>query len=391
MNENAHSPLHPTPGSSLDPHHILGRDERIREVLEQGRRGASFLLSDPRRMGKTCFLTLLCSDPGENTAAVMIDVQGTSSVEEFVVKLTKGLLGQATFTTRVKKSLEGFLQSLGEVNIGVGLDIKWQAAGAHAALQNMLESVQEAMTHDGRTLFIVIDELPDAIESIAANESPQAAHDLLAKLRAARRVESPLSWILCGSIGFHHILHLANAGNDLINDLQVIPLGPLTDHWAKILFKRLAASKAPGATDEASELAVTITGGIPFLLHQIVLAIPESKQAIDTEEVQTAFDDFLHDRDQSRAATHFLTRMDKYYPPELKTLADKILDHIAVQGREVSLQEIEDKFEGSLNRDSLMKLLDLFLLDHYLVESKQSFQWRYPVLRNIWIQRRRLK
>ena len=54
---------------------------------------------------------------------------------------------------------------------------------------------------------------------IASKEGPDAANHLLQTLRSLRRQGSRLRWIVCGSVGFHHVLRQCNATEGVVNDV----------------------------------------------------------------------------------------------------------------------------------------------------------------------------
>jgi len=84
-----------------------------------------------------------------------------------------------------------------------------------------------------------MDEVPVAIGNIARNEGANEANLLLQTLRALRRRGSRLRWIVCGSVGFHHVLRHCGATQGVLNDLVNLPLGPLEPRDATELAQRL--------------------------------------------------------------------------------------------------------------------------------------------------------
>ena len=125
---------------------------------------------------------------------------------------------------------------------------------------------------------------------------------------------------------------------------------------------------------------MTWSGAIPFLIDSLAHRLHESSTGpISTDEVETAFMDFMDDRDDSRAVTHLVTRLDSLYE-ERATAAEALLDDVAARG---SIQEAEAARDDGVLAD----LCD----DHYLIARKGAVSWRDDVLRRIWVHRRTLK
>lgn len=99
--------------------------------------------------------------------------------------------------------------------------------------------------------------------------------------------------------------------------------------------------------------------------------------------VTVAWDAFVHDRVQSKAATHLLTRIGTYYGARA-LLAARVLDIVAESPEPISAVAIKDQVGGD------HRLLDDLVDDHYLSDTSTGLTWRYTVLRQIWITRRRL-
>jgi hypothetical protein len=121
------------------------------------------------------------------------------------------------------------------------------------------------------------------------------------------------------------------------------------------------------------------SGNIPFLLHALAHRLHDAGVGpLSVEDVATAFVAFMDDRDDSRAVTHLVTRLDPLYG-DRATAAEDLLDRIAIAN---TINISDAGVPGALVND----LID----DHYLIERNRVIRWRHDVLRRIWIHRRRL-
>ena len=327
-------------------------------------------------MGKTVWLDVFCAQPGEGLLAVKIDYEGVVSSDEFLVRTAEGL---ARHRGLPAKALEGFRAVFANLDVGVSVGpVKVKPAVAtRSRTQLLTETIRSVDEHlpDDATLVIAMDEVPIAIGNVAAREGADAAGQLLQALRELRRRDSKLRWIVCGSVGFHHVLRRCNATEGAVNDLVHLPLGPLADDEASELARRLLLGIARPGGDDVIAALLEETGGIPFLLHALAHRLQDAGTGpLDVAQVRGAFTELLDDRDDSRAVTHFLTRLDPLYGDRV-VAARALLDRAAVEG---PLTDADDE------------VLDDLIDDHYLVERGGEVAWRYPVLRRIWAHRRRL-
>lgn len=330
-------------------------------------------------MGKTVLMDLFCADPGDGLLAVKIDFEGVRTSEEFLVRTVAGLSRHRSLSGQASTKLKALFDGL-EVSVPTVLKVK---AGVSTLaptdlLEQTIRSVDDHLAADV-LLVIAMDEVPIAISNISETEGQDAAHQLLQTLRGMRRQGSRIRWIVCGSVGFHHVLRQCNATEGAINDLVNLPLGPLEQGEAEELVQRLLLGIRREAADGAVTALVEHSGGIPFLIHALAHRLDGAGTGpVSTQDVATAFMEFMDDRDESRAVTHLLSRLDTLYG-DRTSAAEKLLDTLAVEGP-------TDPRDLGVPADLLNDLID----DHYLVEQAREVRWRHDVLKRIWVHRRRL-
>ncbi|MFB9314318.1 hypothetical protein [Nocardioides plantarum] len=378
------TPISPQPGSTIDPASAVRRRDVLRRAREEFTAGNNLSLTDPRRMGKTVLLDLLVDDPGAGLLAIKIDYEGVRSSTEFVLRTLEGLRAHRGLASRTRDRWRTFFDNV-DLDLGLGpvkLGVAATGRSATALLSDVILAVEEHLPPEA-LLVVAMDEVPIAIANIKDNEGPAAAHQLLQCLRELRRRRSRLRWILCGSIGFHHVLRACGATEGVINDLVNLPLGPMTQPEAVELAHRLLLGIGHTPTDPAVSEMVRVTERIPFLLHALAHRLRESGLATDATRVVSVFDEFVGDREDSRALTHLVTRLDPLYEGRVRE-AELLLDRVATAG---SVPTADVLTQGS---DQIRLILDDLVDDHYLVEGADAIRWRYDVLRRVWHRRRRL-
>ncbi|MFJ4999766.1 hypothetical protein ACIP5T_16565 [Microbacterium sp. NPDC088619] len=380
-------PITPQPGNAQSAKTFVGRKGMTTRAETRLLNGENLLLTDPRRMGKTQWLRHL-----ERTTVaftpVFINYESARTSDELFEKTADALVHAARLPKRFLDGLLQFLKPIeGASAMGVSLDLRVGGTAAQR-LQNLITTLNDETASDsGRPVLLLIDELPLAIRNITENQSPEEARIVLQTLRALRSSAPNVRWILCGSIGLHHVVTQCGATKGDFNDLQSIPLGPLEKTEADELSERLllgagCVSPSPAAIAELRERC----GRIPFLMHKIAQMIGERSTSEATPDlIVDVFQGFLDDRDESGAVTHFVERFDVNYGED-RDEAMGILDRVAMD-ESVVVTQILNHESG---RNARARLIDLLVDDHYLIESSGVLTWRYPVLKRIWLQRRKL-
>jgi hypothetical protein len=375
-------PIAPQPGSALNVTEFVGRHRTTSVARSRLLDGVNLALTDPRRMGKTYWLKYFCATT-QDFSPVLIDYEGVRTREEFLLRTAKHLSRETSVPTRAKELLkalfEGLEVSAGPVKIKPGL----LSVAPTQLLADTVMAVNEHAT--GKPVLVCMDEVPLAIRNITNNEGPQAAREVLQTLRDLQTNAALLRWIVCGSVGFHHVLRQCEATEGDINQLDNLPLGPLVADESRELAHRLLLGVGRSFEEGAVSRLAIVTGGMPFLMHKVASLLMQRAGMLDAHEVGEAFDDFVADRDESRSVTHFLTRLDNNYGADA-ILAGQILDKAARASTPLQIADLAATFVGQ----PMQRILDYLIDDHYLVRDGRTIDWRYDVLRTVWIQRRYL-
>lgn len=379
-------PIRPQPGSIGDPRHFVGRRRTTNIAERRLTSGTNLALTDPRRMGKSSWIEYYCTKT-TSFDPVYIDYQGVRTVDEFAIRTAEKLGRAQSMPRRARSALTAFFDNLGlqEVTAGpVKVKVGVRSLSATELLWNTLMAVNEHAAD--RPVLVCMDEVPWAIRNIAAGQSPLAACELLQTMRALRTNAHRIRWIVCGSIGFHHVLRQCGATVGEINDLDNLPLGPLEEDEAAELAERLLLRADRQPDRRAIARLATRCGGIPFLMHKVASLLEDAGRGpVGADQLETAFVEFIDDRDDSRAVTHLLERLDPNYE-EGADLARRILDALAA-----GPQSFDDVAAREDDGELLREVVDFLIDDHYLRDRDGLLEWRYDVLRYVWARRRRLK
>lgn len=374
-------PITPQPGTDRDPNNFVGRAEMTTRARERLLAGSNLLLTDPRRMGKTFWMRTFAARE-QSFHSYFIDYEGTKTVDEFLIKTAEALIRDRSLPLRARKQLETIFDN-GEISLSKGpLAIKgyFQQTPPYHLLTRVLSALEN---EDSKTIPIVMmDEVPMAINNIAVHEGTGSAEQLLQTLRALRQETSRIRWIVTGSIGFHHVLRKINTTQGVLNDLNPVPLGPLADKEAEELASRLLLGIEQPLIDTVINELVKVTGGVPFLLHNVVKMLGEGPRNVTRPcDVHDCFEDFIDDPDQFYGLEHFLTRMPSNYDGRARIADDILRNALSETNVWVSIDSLAPNEETAATLDDLVK-------DHYLERRGLSVRWRYPALQYIWARKK---
>ena len=374
-------PITPQPGTDRDPNNFVGRAEMTTRARERLLAGSNLLLTDPRRMGKTFWMRTFAARE-QSFHSYFIDYEGTETVDGFLIKTAEVLIRDRSLPLRARKQLETIFDN-SEISLSKGpLAIKgyFQQTSPHHLLTRVLSALEN---EDSKTIPIVMmDEVPMAINNIAVHEGTGSAEQLLQTLRALRQETSRIRWIVTGSIGFHHVLRKINTTQGVLNDLNPVPLGPLADKEAEELASRLLLGIEQPLIDTVINELVKVTGGVPFLLHNVVKMLGEGPRNVTRPcDVHDCFEDFIDDPDQFYGLEHFLTRMPSNYDGRARIADDILRKALSETNVWVSIDSLAPNEETAATLDDLVK-------DHYLERRGLSVRWRYPALQYIWARKK---
>lgn len=83
-------PIKPQPGSNPDPADFVGRVKTSSIAQRKLLAGNNLALTDPRRMGKSFWMTYFCRTT-DDFVPVMIDYEGVTTAEEFLIRTAEAL------------------------------------------------------------------------------------------------------------------------------------------------------------------------------------------------------------------------------------------------------------------------------------------------------------
>ncbi len=386
-------------GSPVRGDDFFDRETEQRQIWEY-LHGDDLLLLAPRRVGKTSLmLRLRDTAAARNLEAAWVSVAGAEDEVGFVRKLYESVskLGSgAEVLKRLRKGPIGrHLRRVRKVSLsGIGFELgegdPWEDLGAGLA---------EALDrHHGRRLLLV-DEVPVfVLKLVRQDPSGDRARRFLSWFRELRQNpdrQGGLHWLLAGSIGLDTVAARLGFG-DTINDLYLVRLGPFDRDTATRFLRRLCASYSFSIRDDALEHALDRVGWlIPFylqLLFRELRTYCENRGVTaDAGAVDRVYEDLL-----SASKKGYFDYWRQRLPEELGKpdagsalllLNAAVADPNGVARASLEQLLAERIAEPEARSEKLRYLLDVLENDGYLVEERQRYRFRSPLLREFWLRR----
>ena len=376
------------------------------QQLWQLLREDNVLLLAPRRVGKTSLMRQLRSTTAQRQIeAAYCTVEGATSEEDFVNKLfaaiadmpsAKKVLAQLTggalgkFFKRIKKVEALKLFSVELERFDALPENRWELLGN--ALFDALEK------ENGRRLLLV-DELPIFILALLRlDPSGDRARHFLSWLREQRQrpgYNGWLRWLLAGSIGLDTVAARMRLG-DTINDLALFRLGAFDPETADQLLRELATTYSLPLDEPTRERILARVGWlIPFYLQLVFRELKTRAEETGTlpspSLVDSVFEELMSPAKRAYFDYWRQRLHDELGQPDaglaLDLLGAVAQDPAGTTKQTLSLLLVERIQESASHDEKLRYLLDVLQTDGYLVEAKQRYRFRSPLLREYWLRR----
>jgi len=387
--------LKATPGGTLAPEHVFGRDELIAQlwgILDSN----SVLLTAERRVGKTSVIRKMCAQPKAGKLVYWWDVSSVQTAGEFAqgvyerVEVKLSTLNIAM--TRGRK----LLSDLGGAQVSV---VKIPDIAAQHWKTLLEKTVADLVEHCGREVVFLWDEVPWMLEKIVQGaatpvEGERLAMELLDTLRALRQTHLSLRMVFAGSIGLHHVLSALREkgyGNSPINDMTVVEVPPHSLPDARALALELLRNEAIPLDDEnAVALALAQgVGGFAFYIHLLVVQMRPFHgrgERVTAAKVEGLIAQALEDDQDRWQLRHYLDRLPHYYDARA-TQARAILDEVAAARAPLSLPALLNALRAQsadVEKETTLDVLDLLRRDHYLTLENGVYLFRYALVGRFW-------
>jgi AAA+ ATPase superfamily predicted ATPase len=385
--------MHNIIGPPVTGEDFFGREKEIQYAWKSIKSGNNLLLPSPRRVGKTSFalkLLEMAKDEGWNT--VSINLEKISTEQEFIETFVDELKS-LSWWQEAKDKGNTFLNFLRQFKPSIShgdmkVEVEW-----HSNKENIYKQLAELLDHSERTL-IFFDELTILLTSIINNgpDGKKNVTEFLHWLRNIRIVKgSKIRWIVCSSVGIENFTHRYGI-SDTIND---VPDYKLQSYTREVSIKMLRALSDSNSLVLGDKIPVAIVDKLeyclPFFLQimfeKIHYLADIEGMPVNEDIVESAYNALIEEK-------HFNTwieRINGQYGVDAR-YAFMVLKHICQVNQGVSRGNLVNSLVASgINSDNadeiVSRLLYMLKNDGYLMEEKELYYFRSPLLRDFWFNR----
>lgn len=389
-----------TGGPAEGEKHFFERSGITKRIRRKLRNREHLLIAAPRRIGKTSILKYIRDTPENNQIVIYLIVQSVESIDEFNKKLFTTLIKNqhvynivSGYIKRASTTLKRIIGGIKGVKVD-GVDLSGEdSIDYYDELNNLFD---ELKSH-AKQIVIFVDEFPDAITNI--NETDHRNAIKLLQQQRELRIEyknSQIQFIYTGSTGLINVVKKLGKV-DLVNDLSIIKVPPLSQSEAKELMTRLVLGKQTELDSFKISCEVIdytlekMHWLLPYFIQIIIDGLfdeheqyePNSAPAITNETIDDFFDLLVKTHStHSGYFDHWETRL-KYIGKEDHQLAIETLNLTARQG-EISYDEFHD-LATKLEIKDPKYILDVLQYDGYLAESADGNRYGFnSVLLKEW-------
>ncbi len=378
------------PGGQIPTADVVGRDrlvERLWRILAR----QSLVLRAERRMGKTCVLKKMVSDPRSEELLLYRDLEGIRSPTEFVREVFNDVERHLSAKRKVAERARSLLGQLAGAEVAGA--VKFPTIAERHWKEILNRTIEDLMEQtDGRVVFLW-DELPLMLYNIKGSAGEEAAMEVLDALRALRQMHSDIRMVYTGSIGLHNVISALKGDrypNDPTNDMDTVDVPPLGDIEATELALRLLQGEGLRSTDPtvAAAAIAAATDNVPYFIHHVVDQMVMDAEQIGPEGADEIVNRWIRDPDDRWHLGHYRARIDIYYEPQDRLLALHLLDIVAQQSEGLPFEHLFDRIKAQVvteDREAVLRTLGLLLRDHYLaVDDLGIYTFRLSLVRRFW-------
>jgi len=375
-------------GPVVEGDDFYGREKELRYAWEMFiSKGASLLLSAPRRVGKTSFSKKMLKLAEENGwKTLYLDLEGKGTEGEFVRFFKEEWQKEKWWKnakSKIGNAILKLFDSIEELEIAgnkVSINSNVWRSNTYGKIKQLIENAGE--------ILIVIDELTIYLNHLFTAENGKEKEKVeffLEWLRSFRQT-TKVRWILCSSVGIENFASMHQLTKHL-NDVHRFNIGAFSEDEAKDFISRLDVDKNIQFTKEhiqyiLDKLAWHLPFFIQILVEKINSLVCLKGKHLSNETIDEAYNLLI-------TGSHFNTwdeRLKDYN--EFENDARKILRLCASpdgRSREDLLANLSAKKSDVEKTEIILsRLLDMLQNDGYLTEHDGKYIFRSPLLRDFW-------
>ncbi len=375
------------------------RDQLINLIYRRLEGGSNVFLSASRRVGKTSLMRFLEDNPREHFHFIYVITESVQDKEEYFRRLLEEILRSdalsnlAELSDRSKNVVKDILGRIKSLSIaGFKVDLQEEATTSY---QREFEYLLKKFDTEEQRVIVMVDEFPQTVENIHQLKGSEAAIDFLRINRSLRQqANANIQFVYTGSIGLP-ILVKRLGSLQLINDLNVVEVTPLTTTEARKMARELLGSYEVDFEEEAlTYLLDKIHWLIPFhiqlAVQELIDVHEQSLVKIGLAQVDAAFDQITNKRNNIYFDSYF-ERLKRSFSTDQLRFVLALLNQLT-QKDQLPLSGVNALADEIGVTDALGSIIDSLLYDGYIDKEgdEQFVRFNSSILR-LWWRKYRLR
>jgi len=359
-------------GAPVDSDDLRFRDAFLGELWEV-LTAKHVLLTAPRRTGKTSVMDHLKRFPADGYTVVSVNVQDLSHPADFFQAILDSFQDHHPnffhkYLALGWELLTEALAKIDEVGVG-GFKIALRESDPHWRdnwRRHGTDFLQQIRVHEQRVL-LVIDELPDMLLNVQ-QEDKNLLREFLAWWRSQRQEPHPkndvVRWLIGGSVNLKGTLD-SLAMVDLVNDLEDVPLPPLTEAQVTEFIHEMLGDRDVEFDDSLTARMVERLGRpIPLFMQMATQDLYRlwkrqrskgelANQPLTAKDVDLVFDDLVKSSAAQDKLQHYYSRINRYYTEPRLAAAYELLGKISLTSDGLSRKILSQEFDRVIQQTGL--------------------------------------
>ncbi len=305
---------------------------------------SSFILSAPRRYGKSSIMLQLRDNPSEEFYPIYFELEDHFTLNGFIVELVAKIVeNDKSLLKKLKKIFSKPFKNIEEISLwkfkiklkkALEEESDWEAWKERI---NLL-IIELLKNKKPKKLLFIFDEFPLMLHNFI-NEGEEVKNDAIKLLQWLRKLrhESPfldgLRFIFGGSIGIDKVVSYLKATHT-INDVARINIGAFESPVAVDFIKGIFEANEIKINNKVIQKITEVVGTLIPIYLQIMIdsVIKESRNTgrpIDPELVDECYGKRVHGPEYKQYFEDYYERIWRYYSPEDAKSARRILRELA--------------------------------------------------------------
>jgi hypothetical protein len=364
------------------------RDKIVNLIYRRLDSGANVYMAAPRRMGKTAIMRHLEDSPCDNYEFKYLITESVDSPIIYFKHLSDSLHHLKSLSKKSIDAIKHFMPEFERVSvITTGVELKF--AERHKVFEDFKKLIKDLDTQ-GKTVIIMVDEFPQAVENILRAHGEGVAEQFLQFNREIRhQTNNNIRFLLTGSIGLPAVAEKL-AATKAINDLNVVEIEPLSqDEATQLIITLLDYEKVSYEDAVLDYLLDKLEYFVPFhiqlLAQELIDAYLNTEETVNETVIDNAFAQII-DKRNDIYFSHYYSRLKKTFVGNAYDFALAVLKALSQQDK-LTVPQVRELAEVH-QLDNAHAVLRTLAFDGYIFGSQKEgatvYRFTSPVLRLWW-------